>query len=68
MCQNSNSHVGNDHQELTKEFIYLTMLAFWVSSSIDWPDKPIQVIEYFAGASRICKLAAWCGYESRGLS
>lgn len=32
----------------------------------DWPGNPLQVVEYFAGCSRICKLASWMGYESRG--
>lgn len=29
-------------------------------------DKAIDVVEFFAGVSRICRLAHWCHYESRG--
>ena len=49
-----------------KDFIYLTMLASWISVDFEWPENPVQVIEYFAGVSRICKLASWYGVESRG--
>lgn len=41
-------------------------MASWISTDISWPEKPIQVIEYFAGVSRICKLASWYGFEARG--
>ena len=51
---------------MSKDFIYLVMLASWVSMGFEWPDKPLEVIEYFAGCSRVCKLASWAGYESWG--
>ena len=50
----------------TKDFIYLVLLASWISKKYPWGDKPLDLIEYFAGVSRICKLASWMGYEARG--
>jgi len=41
-------------------------MASWISHSFVWGDRPIDVIEYFAGKSRICKGASWFGYEARG--
>ena len=50
----------------TKDFIYLTMLAYCISTEFGLADQPLEVIEYFAGCSRVCKLASWCGFEARG--
>lgn len=42
------------------------MLASWTSTGYDFPDTSLEVIEFFAGISRVCKLAQWRGFESRG--
>ena len=34
---------------------------------MDWGvGEPLDVVEFFAGVSRICRLAAWAGYHGRG--
>lgn len=48
----------------SKEFIYLVLLASWISCSVC--DAPLDVVEYFAGVSRICRLASSCGFTARG--
>ena len=48
----------------SKEFIYLVLLASWISCSVC--DASLDVVEYFAGVSRICRLASWHGFMARG--
>ena len=50
-----------------EEFVYLILLASWISEGVEWEVvEPLDLIEYFAGVSRICRLATWNNYQARG--
>lgn len=47
--------------------MYLILLASWISEGEEWDVvEPLDVIEYFAGVSRICRLASWNNFAARG--
>ena len=51
----------------SKDFVYLIMLASWVSLGLELDlGSGLDLVEYFAGVSRICRMASWRGYTSRG--
>ena len=51
-----------------KDFVYLLLMAAWVSSTFTLPweeHQPLDVIDYFAGAARIAKCATIQGFNAR---
>ena len=49
---------------LSKEFIYLTLMASWVLN-LPWKrEKPFDLIELYAGLARVSRLAEACGFHA----
>ena len=51
--------------ERTQDFIYLTLMASWLVDLPWQPARPLDVIEYYAGAARVSRIASAVGFESR---
>ena len=52
----------------SEDFVLLVMVAYWAAPNMPLDfDKPIQLIEYFAGVGRIAGLAHLMGYEARAV-
>ena len=58
-------HVHRVCLERTQDFIYLTLMASWLVDLPWQPPRPLDVIEYYAGAARVSRIAAAVGFESR---
>ena len=51
----------------SQDFIFLVLLASWMDCfDLPWDHQPtLDVLEYFAGVSRVAKCAMLAGYQSR---
>ena len=52
---------------LPEEFIYLVLLASWISPPERVLEGQIEFLEFFSGKARVSTLAAWAGLETRSV-
>ena len=49
-----------------KDFVYLVLLVSWMDGLEFHPPLGFDLVEFFSGHGRLCRLASLAGYESRG--
>ena len=48
-----------------EDFIWLVLMCTWLHGLFFGNDRPLEVVEFFAGIARVSQLAAQTGYETR---